>query len=261
VPDRTGKPGRRAAWCSKACRQAAWRARTAAERAGREAAEICDRVAGDAYSAVQAAGGALAAAVLEMCEQGDVPVDVALRTGPRWERDVAEAARSLAAAATRVAELADAHAARAADYHSAHAVIRRAPASSAPSDGNVATTAAEASATKQAPTPPAPANAAGDVAVDVAVDVDDLFDAIEDVLDAKDVPGIPQDVLAGEEDVPGTSYVDALQDLADAHAAASGDGPHSDLVAAATAAVRSRPPYLPARVEMAMDRLAAVLPS
>lgn len=102
---RTGKPGRRAAGCSKSRRQTAWRARTAAERAGREAAEICDRVAGDAYNAVQAAGGALAAAVLEMCERGgDVPVDVALRTGPRWERDVAEAARSLAAAALRVAE-------------------------------------------------------------------------------------------------------------------------------------------------------------
>lgn len=94
------------------------------------------------------------------------------------------------------------------------------------------------------------------------MDVDDLFDAIEDVQDVQDVqdvPGVPQDVLAGEEDVPGTSFVDALQGLAAAHAAASGDGPHGDLVAAAAAVVRGRPPYLPARVETPMDRLAAVL--
>ncbi|MGI5414962.1 hypothetical protein [Actinomadura luteofluorescens] len=54
----------------------------------------------------------------------------------------------------------------------------------------------------------------------------------------QDVPGIPQDVLAGEEDVPGTSYVDALQDLA----AASGGGPHGELVAAAATVVRALPP-------------------
>lgn len=121
-------------------------------------------------------------------------------------------------------------------------------------DGNVAATAAEASATKP---PTVLATGAGDP----EVDVDDLFDAIEDVLEVKDVPGIPQDVLAGEDGVPGTSFTDALQELADAHAAASGDGPHGDLVAAAAAVVRARPPYLPARVETALDRLAAVPPS
>jgi len=260
VPDRTGKPGRRAVWCSKGCRQVAWRARSAAERAGRDAAAIAAQIAGGGYGDVQNTGAALVAAVLEMCEQGDdLPVDVALRTGHRWERDVADAARSLAAAATRIAELAEQHAARAADYRRAHTVIRRAPASAPTGDespagnvGIVAATAAEASETNPPETP----------AVAVAgVDADELFDAIEDVVDVRDTPGVPQDLLQDQDDVPGTSFADALEELADAHAAASGDGPHGELVAAAAAVVRSRPPYLPACVGRAMDRLAAVVPS
>ncbi|MBD2895321.1 hypothetical protein amrb99_42560 [Actinomadura sp. RB99] len=95
LPERTGKPGRRAAWCSKRCRQAAWRARTAAERAGRDAAEICDRVAGAAYSAVQAAGGALAAAVLEMCEQARLLIERVLELD-RKQREAFPEGRHLA---------------------------------------------------------------------------------------------------------------------------------------------------------------------
>lgn len=63
---------------------------------------------------------------------------------------------------------------------------------------------------------------------DAGVDVDELFDAIEDALDARTVPGIPQDVLADEDDVPGRSFADTLQDLADAHAAAYPDGACAD---------------------------------
>ncbi len=166
VPDRTGKPGRRAAWCSKACRQAAWRARTAADRAARTAAELADRIAGTGYSDVQAAARALGEAVIAMCENdGDVgdggdtaAIEDALMSGHRWEREIADVARRLAAAATRVAELADAHATHAADYRRARAVVRRSPAPrgrdddspAAPPAGIVATTAARASATKPA---------------------------------------------------------------------------------------------------------------
>jgi hypothetical protein len=73
-------------------------------------------------------------------------------------------------------------------------------------------------------------------------------------------PGGPSGRPGGEEDVPGTSFADALRDLVAAHAAASGDGPHGDLVAAAAAVVRSRPPYLTARGATAQDRPAAGLP-
>lgn len=132
VPDRTGLPGRRAAWCSKACRQAAWRARTAADRAARAAAEVSDRIAGAGYSDVQAAARALGEAVIAMREDdtdvgdgGDTAaIEDALMSEHRWERDVADVARRLAAAATRVAELADAHA--------THAVVRRPPAPGRP---------------------------------------------------------------------------------------------------------------------------------
>ncbi|WP_344285216.1 hypothetical protein, partial [Actinomadura napierensis] len=98
-PDRTGLPGRRAAWCSKACRQAAWRARTAADRASRSAAELSDRIAGTGYGDVLAAGNALGEAVITMCEQSDGDHEDALMTGHRWERHVADAVQGMAAAA------------------------------------------------------------------------------------------------------------------------------------------------------------------
>ncbi|WP_067801346.1 hypothetical protein [Actinomadura formosensis] len=367
MPDRTGRPGRRAQWCSKGCRQAAWRARTAAGRAARAAAELSGRIAGAGYSDVQAAARVLGEAVIAMCQDGDMGdmavIEGALMSGHRWEGDVAGAARRLAAAATRVADMADAHAAHVADYRRAAAVIRRAPARhpggddspAAPPGGIVATTAAQAPATKPAATisasgisrvlaragftraekvpggrggvlspitdgfkvwsqgsghvlvdhlpadaedrhthlaamaaaltaagyavasaggrgdldvtlsPSGPAEAAspaapapvGEVVVD-GVDVDGLFDAVEDVLDVRDVPGIGQHVLQG---VPGTSFAGALDMLAAAHATASGDGPLDGLAAAAAAVVRARPPHLPARADAAITRLAAALPS
>lgn len=196
VPDRTGKPGRRASWCSKACRQAAWRARTTADRAARAAAaELSDRIAGTGYSDVQAAARALGEAVIAMCENdGDVgagsdtaAIEDALMSGHRWERDVADVARRLAAAATHVAELADAHATHATDYRRARAVVRRPPAPrpggddspAAPLTGIVAPTAVKAPATNHPAAPP-------------VVDTDDLFDAVEDVLaDVRDASPTP----------------------------------------------------------------------
>ncbi|MGP4030199.1 hypothetical protein [Actinomadura sp. 3N407] len=376
VPDRTGKPGRRAAWCSKGCRQRAWRARAAGDRAARAAAELSDRIAGTGYGDVQAAGAALGEAVLAMCEDGDpddvADMEAALMSGHRWEHDVAQAARRLAAAATRVAELADAHATQRAELRRARAVVRRPPAprgrdDESPSGGGiVANTAAKASATKPATTLSAsglsraltrlgfaravkvpggrggvlspitegfkvwgrgsavvvdhlpadaedrhdrltamataltaagytvtPASDRGDLHVTrppsgpggivattaveasatnhpatppalaaAAIDADDLFDAIEDVLaDVRDAPGIPQDVLQDVPGVPGTSFAAALEDLAAAHQAASGDVPVDDLAAAAAVVVRARPPYLPARADAALTRLQEVVAS
>lgn len=51
----------------------------------------------------------------------------------------------------------------------------------------------------------------------------------------------------------------ALQALAAAHAAASGDGPLDGLAAAAVVVVRARPPHLPARAEAAVTRLQEVI--
>ncbi|MGI5208941.1 hypothetical protein ACQEU6_46185 [Spirillospora sp. CA-108201] len=254
VADRTGLPGRRTTWCSKACRQRAWRARTAADRAECAAADLSDRIAGGGYGDVQDAARALGQAVIAMCDPGDVgALEDALMSGHRWEGDVAGAARRLAAAATRVAELADAHAAHVADYRRARAVVRRAPASRGRDDespgGIVANTAAKASATNHGDTPAAD-----------TIDADDLFDAVEDVLtDVRDAPGVPQDVLQDVPGVPGPSFADALEALAAAHAAASGDGPHDELAAAAAAVVRARPPYLPARADAAVKRLQEVV--
>ncbi|CNF63250.1 Uncharacterised protein [Mycobacterium tuberculosis] len=270
VPDRTGLPGRRVAWCSKACRQAAWRARRAATQAAEAARQVAEQVPA-ARRDLANIGGALQAALDRMPDAAvrpgasggrDADTDVAAPVSG-WESDIAGWARRLAAAATRLAELADAHTSHVADHRRAAAVIRRPPASRdrddespvAPPAGIVATTAAEASETNHPAAPAAPAAA--------AIDTDDLFDAVEDVLDVRDVPGIPQDVLQDAADVPaglvGTSFADALDALAAVHQAATGDGPVDDLAAAAAAVVRARPPYLPARADAAVTRLQEVI--
>jgi hypothetical protein len=279
VPDRTGRPGRRAAWCSKACRQAAWRARRNAAQAAAAARDVADRIPG-ARRDLDDTGTALRAALDRMADAADAARvlrrmtardttgtgadDAAPPPLSGWERDVADTARRLAAAAMRVAELADAHATHAEDHRRARAVVRRPPAPRGRRDdspetpgGIVATTAAKASETNHAATVDAAA---------VVVDVDELFDAIEDVLDVRDVPGavpqdVPQDVLQDVPGVFGTSYASALDALAAAHANASGDGPVDALVAAAAEVVRARPPYLPARAEAALNRLREVVTS
>ncbi|WP_433236473.1 hypothetical protein [Actinomadura nitritigenes] len=60
--------------------------------------------------------------------------------------------------------------------------------------------------------------------------------------DGRTSRGSTQDVLAGEEDVPGTSYVDALQDLAAAHVAASGGGRTTNWWLRPPPLVRALPP-------------------
>lgn len=170
IPPRTG-PGRPARWCSKTCRQAVHRARQAAERSATAARELSDWIAGTGYLQVQDAGRALDELVLAMCEDGDdVDPDVALRTGHRWEPDVAAAARALATAALRLAETADAHAREAAAYRQAHAQL---PAEVLNEPDSVAAAAAAVEATQS--------NAFGE---DQAEAVDELFDAVEDVIAA-----------------------------------------------------------------------------
>lgn len=275
LPDRTGRPGRPAAWCSKSCRQAAHRARRSVERAVAEASAVSSRIAADGYGDVEGAGRFLQEAVLTMCETTAVDTETALGEEGRWEPGVADAARRLARAALAVADLADRHAAVAADYRRARATFRRPEVLTLARDknprGSVASTAAEALTTKPGPGNVAAAAAGADAtkpaapahAADVvdALDVDELFESVEDVLeDVRDADGIPQDVLQDVDGVPGMSFAAALDALAAAHAGASGDGPHGELVAAAAAVVRARPARLPARANAALTRLADALP-
>ncbi|MEU8347686.1 hypothetical protein AB0C74_38815 [Spirillospora sp. NPDC048832] len=83
VPDRTGKPGRRASWCSNACRQAAWRSRRAAAQATGAAREAAEQIPA-ARRDLAAADGALQAVLDRMV---DVAAAAAVRPEATGGRD------------------------------------------------------------------------------------------------------------------------------------------------------------------------------
>jgi hypothetical protein len=232
--------GRPAAWCGKPCRQAAYRARQAAARAIEHAARIRAALAA-AHADLQRAEAQMAAAYGRAADRAAEPgADDAdqVTGGPGWEMPVHDAARRLAVAAARLAELAAAHDRARAEHRAALAVFRRPPAPRPPGDETgpdfVATAVAAAAATQ------------------TVSDPDALFDAAEDVVTAFADETLPPDVAA--------ALRPALERLAGAFEDASGADPGP--LAAAAAGLSGFLPLAAIRageVPPALARLAAVV--
>ncbi|MEU8347860.1 hypothetical protein AB0C74_39700 [Spirillospora sp. NPDC048832] len=230
---RAGRPGRPAAWCSKGCRQTAYRARQAAARAAERAAYARRRLAA-AHAELQRAEAAMAAAYGRAADRAAEPAaDAAehLTGGPRWETAVRDAAARLAAAARRLGDLAAEHDRARAEHAAALAVFRRPPA----------------------PRPSRDEIAPADVAAAVAVrDVDALFDAAEDVIAARDAGTLPPDQVA--------ALRPDLDRLAAAFGASSGDDASGLAEAAAALAAYVTPAALASgEVPDVVARLAATV--
>jgi hypothetical protein len=161
--------GRRPRWCSKACRQAAYRARLAAGRAAgetrwahRELARAGDRGQEEGLAREFSAAASTLTGLLRRL-YGLPPATAVRLPGPAgwtgWENDLITAAREVAALADQAGELARLHARAAADYAAARRMagndpggLRRAPAPRLGGDksraGCVAPRAAAPAATK-----------------------------------------------------------------------------------------------------------------
>jgi hypothetical protein len=88
------RTGRRPRWCSKPCRQAAYRARLAAERAAGDAAWVLGQIAAAHAELTSAAAGlemAYGQATVAAAEAGD-DLDMMLGSGYRWEMRLHDAA-------------------------------------------------------------------------------------------------------------------------------------------------------------------------
>lgn len=227
LPDRTGRRGRPASWCSTECRQAAYRARRAAAQAAEDAARLRERLAA-AHAAVQRAEGEMATAYGRAAdaaaEPGAGPSDH-LTGWPRWETAVQQAAKQLSGAALRLGELAAAHQRARADHAAALASFHRPPAPRASGDENRPL---------------------------VDVDTDELFDAVEDLVSAFVFEQLPPEVAG--------ALSPALRRLQGTFYDATGDDPGP--LAAAAAAVAEQIPrsaLSSGEVPPVLARLVAVL--
>ncbi|XVQ16357.1 hypothetical protein ACQP1W_52430 (plasmid) [Spirillospora sp. CA-255316] len=206
LQQRPGRPGRPAAWCSKPCRQAAYRARRNAARAAEQAADLRAQLAA-AHAELHEAEAVVASAYGRAADVAADPTATPAdhMTRPGWERPLFDAARALGRAAFRLADLANDHARTRNEHRAAMATFRQAPAPR-PSDDATA-----------------PAEAAAEVQVS---DVDELFDAAEDVIAAFISGTLPPEMAA--------AWRPAFRQLETAFQDASGD----DFGALAAAAAR-----------------------
>jgi len=177
--------GRRPVYCGKACRQAAYRARQAAERAVEQATWARQELAragdrGQAEGLAHEFDHASRELFTALVRLHDLPPASARLRKPGggwsgWEEHAAAAARQVARLAHRAAGLARVHERAAADFQAAQAVLRRGglagPGGDETPPGSVAARAAGDRATKHSGPPSA-----------AVVDRDALFDAIEDVV-------------------------------------------------------------------------------
>jgi hypothetical protein len=128
--------GRRPVYCGKACRQKAYWARTADDRAAKQARQLRAKLA-TADETLSAALGALAHArgqmTLAVKDAGE-DQDVMLVTGHRWESSLNAAAQEVQHAAGRIADLTRLHDHAATRYRDARARSAR-TGGSQPPDG------------------------------------------------------------------------------------------------------------------------------
>lgn len=227
--------GRRPVYCGTPCRQAAYRARAAAARAARDADWAREQLAAamletgglarqldDAWAAIPPLSGQLA----RRDDDG-----AALAAGRRWEAGLAEAARELARAAYRTADLAGAHARAAGACRAARATGFRSGTGAASSNDGTLTAATTAdgngaAARRGSVAQVAAAAAATEPGSPALADLDALFDAAEDI-----VTSAHPDTAAGSE-LP-AAVTAAVEDLAAVLDATSGAGPYTGLIAAA----------------------------
>jgi hypothetical protein len=248
---RTGRPPR---WCSKSCRQAGYRARQSAARAADQASWYLAQLA-TARTELNRASNELAGAYARMTDAAaaaDGDVEVALRTGARWETGLHDAARALQAAAGRVAQLALDHRRAAGDYQDARAMFAEpaepADDDTARADSEVGLRRTRAATSRVDETP--------NVVVGGEIDRDELFDAVDDLVELlRDLaPELPQAVAAAL--ASPAAKLDAVFEQQ------AGDGPIDDLAAVAwalRAAAWACEAQLPGELAAAIDRRAAAL--
>jgi hypothetical protein len=214
-------------YCGTPCRQAAYRARDTAARAARDASWARGQLTTE-ISKASFLGSRLDALYRLLPRPGGGEDSAALAAGPPWEAGLAEAARSLARAAHRAADLADAHAKAAGTCRAARATgFRSATAAASSNDGTTAAAAAGNGAARPGSVARIPAAAAATEPVHQALpDLDALFDAAEDI-----VASAHPDTAAGSE-LP-AAITAAVGDLAEVLDATSGAGPYTGLIAAA----------------------------
>jgi hypothetical protein len=252
APLRIPLTGRRPRYCGKPCRQAAYRARLAADRAAALAAGLRRELAGsgspDVHLGVEHMIGLVSRDVQRAALRARFDEETGLGTGvvpfgTGWEDEVADRARTLVTLARRAMDLATAHARAVADWQAAQAVFRRVGLPGPGGDETLQSSVSPRAAGDRATKHGAPAG----------VDRDAVFDAIEDVVYALD-PTHGHEIPARLDN--------AAAGLAEAFARQDGAGPLGELAAAAAVLDAAHGcAGLPAAVTQALDTLAAVLPA